>query len=146
MTLDETVVVAAPADVVWQVVTDLPRYGEWNPFVVACRSTLVPGEPIVMRVRVFRAFAQPQRELVLEHVAGTRLCYGVAPDRLGALASRRCHHVEPLPDGRARYRSHFVLSGWLAPLVQTLLGRRLAAGFQAMTAALARRAEALAAR
>lgn len=143
MTLDETLVVAAPAAVVWHVVTDLPRYGVWNPFVVACRSTLVPGEAIVMRVRVFPGFAQPQRETVLEHVPGTRLCYGVPRDRLGALTSRRCHHLEALPDGRTRYRSHFVLAGWLAPLVAALLGRRLAAGFAAMTAALGRRAETL---
>ncbi|WP_280314638.1 SRPBCC family protein, partial [Nocardia abscessus] len=42
----------APADLVWQVITDFPRYGEWNPFVPECRSSLVPGEPIDMLVRV----------------------------------------------------------------------------------------------
>lgn len=39
--IDETLDVAAPPALVWRVVTDLPRYGEWNPFVVACRSTLL---------------------------------------------------------------------------------------------------------
>jgi hypothetical protein len=39
--------------------------------------------------------------------------------------------------------SHFELSGWLAPLVSLLLGSRLRAGFAAMSAAIAARAEAL---
>lgn len=144
MELDETVTIDAPAAVVWAVITDLPRYGEWNPFVVACRSTLAVGDPVVMRVHVFPAFAQSQRETVLEHVSGERLCYGIAGDRLGALASRRCHAVTAQGAHRSRYRSHFVLSGFLAPVVRGLLGARLARGFHAMTAALARRAEQLA--
>ena len=56
--------VAAPADRVWQVVCDLARYPEWNPFVVRCASSLVVGEPIEMRVRLFSSWAQPQRERI----------------------------------------------------------------------------------
>jgi hypothetical protein len=44
---------------------------------------------------------------------------------------------------RARYVSHVELGGWLAPLVALVLGRRLRAGFDAMSAAIAARAEAL---
>ena len=135
--------VAAPPAHVWEVVCDLARYPEWNPFVVRCSSTLAVGDPIEMRVRLFSAWAQPQRERIFEHEPGTRLCYGLAPSRLGALASRRSHEVVPSGASSARYVSHFELSGWLAPLVALLLGRRLAAGFAAMSAALAARAEAL---
>lgn len=143
MVIEHTFEVAAPAETVWDVVTDLDRYPEWNPFVVACRSTLAPGAPIVMRVRVLPFVAQPQRETIFEHVPGRRLSYGLAPLPLGMLASSRSHEVTPLGPERARYASHFELRGWLAPLVQGLLGRRLAAGFTAMSGALAARAEAL---
>ena len=143
MRISETLEVAAPAATVWNVITDLARYPEWNPFVVACRSTLEPGAPIDMRVRVLPFVAQPQRETIFTHVPGRRLSYGVAPMRLGALASERSHAVEPLAADRARYVSDFRLDGWLAPVVDALLGRRLAAGFAAMTAAIKARAEAL---
>ena len=109
--------VAAPPDRVWQVVCDLSRYPEWNPFVVQCASTLTVGDPIDMRVRLFSAWAQPQREWIFEHVPGRRLCYGLPPGRLNALASRRSHDVTPSGAGGSRYVSHFELSGWLAPLV-----------------------------
>lgn len=124
--------------------TDFERYGEWNPFVVACRSSLVPGEPIAMRVHVFRVFAQPQTETILEHEPGRAFSYGLADPPLGAVGSRRSHRVTPLGEGRARYESHFELYGWLAPLVRGLLGRSLRRGFGEMSAAVAARAESLA--
>lgn len=133
----------APAERVWGVIADLDAYPVWNPFVVTCRSTLVVGDPIWMRVRIFPSFTQPQRETIFEHDSGRRLRYGLAPLPFGALASDRSHEVEALGPGRARYVSHFELRGWLAPLVRTLLGARLAHGFGAMSDAIAARAEAL---
>jgi hypothetical protein len=141
--ITETLEVAAPAATVWTVITDLDRYPEWNPFVVACRSTLQPGSPIDMRVRVLPFVAQPQRETIFEHEPGRRLSYGLAPKPLGALASHRSHTVEAAGPERARYVPDFRLDGWLAPVVQGLLGRRLSAGFAAMSAAIKARAEAL---
>lgn len=143
MQIVHTLDVTAPAATVWSVVTDLDRYPEWNPFVVACRSTLAVGSPIAMRVRVLPFVAQPQRETIFEHDPGRRLRYGIAPLPLGALASSRSHEVEPVADERARYISCFELRGWLAPVVEALLGRRLATGFAAMSAALVARAETL---
>jgi hypothetical protein len=143
MRIVQTLDVAAPAATVWSVVTDLDRYPEWNPFVVACRSTLAVGAPIAMRVRVLPFVAQPQRETIFEHVPERLLRYGLAPLPLGALASSRAHEVEAIADERARYVSRFELRGWLAPVVEGLLGRRLTAGFAAMSAALVARAERL---
>jgi len=144
LVIDHDLDVDAAPEVVWEVVTDLARYPDWNPFVVACASTLVVGDPISMRVRIFSRFAQPQREKILEHEHGRRLCYGLAPSRLGVLVSRRSHEVSAAPGRHTRYESRFELGGWLAPLVSLLLGKRLRAGFEAMSAAIAARAEALA--
>jgi hypothetical protein len=141
--IGRTLEVEAPAATVWSVIVDLDRYPEWNPFVVACRSTLAPGSPITMQVRVLPFVAQPQRETIFEHVPGRRLRYGVGPLPLGALASNRSHDVEAITADRTRYVSSFELRGWLAPVVETLLGTRLAAGFAAMSKALKARAELL---
>jgi len=138
--IDHTVEIQASTSNVWGVITDFDTYGEWNPFVVACRSTLEVGESIDMTVRIFPAFTQKQREMILEHVPGKRLCYGVSGMPLGSLSSRRSHEVYPNDAGSTRYSSHFELTGWLAPVVQVLLGARLQAGFDGMTEALAQRA------
>jgi uncharacterized protein YndB with AHSA1/START domain len=141
--LVHTVEIAAPAERVWQVICDLDRYPEWNPFVVACRSSLRVGDRIDMRVRVFPFFAQPQHETILEHEPGRRLCYGLPRRGSGALVSRRCHEVEAQGAARTRYVSRFELEGWMEPVVRRLLGGRLAEGFAAMSAAIGQRAESL---
>ncbi len=146
MILQHRLEIAAPAATVWEVVTDLPRYGEWNPFVVACESTLAVGDPITMRVRVLPFFAQPQRETMLRHEPGRLFCYGLPGGPLRSLASSRSHEVAPEGPERAVYTSHFELEGWLEPVVRGLLGRRLAWGFGAMSEAIRERAEALHAR
>ncbi len=44
----ELVEIDAPASVVCEILTDLPRYGELNPFCVKAVSTLEIGAPIEM--------------------------------------------------------------------------------------------------
>ena len=46
--VSETVEIEAPAKIVWDILTDLPRYGEWNPFCVKAESTLEMGAPVFM--------------------------------------------------------------------------------------------------
>ena len=132
----------APAAVVWDVLTDFARYGEWNPFVVACRSTLKPGEPIDLKVKIF-AKPQDQREWMTEHTPGRSFAYGMKPFPFGALRSERSHLVEDLGGGRSRYTSHFRLEGWLVPVVRGLLGARLECGYAQMATAIKARAEQL---
>jgi hypothetical protein len=151
--LDESRLIEAPIDLVWSVISDLPAYSEWNPFVVAARSTLIVGDPIEMRVRLLPPLVQSQREVIFECVPQQRLVYGLDG---AAIRSRRTHELaseasaSPVNRGRAsageawtRYRSHFRLEGWLEPLTRWLLGRRLELGFESMTRELALRAEAL---
>src|SRR6187455_2803710 len=107
--------IAAPPAVVWDVITNLDAYGQWNPFVVRCRSDLEPGRPIEMWVRLF-PFAQYQAETVFEHVPLDHICYGVAARRRNPIRSRRCHEIRAGGDGTL-YRSYFEMSGAAAPVV-----------------------------
>lgn len=143
LSIRETVEIDAPLDRVWDVIIDLDRYGDWNPFCVGARSTLEIGSPIHMRVRLLPFVTQSQTETVLEHVSRERLGYGVVGALLGAIRSHRFHIVEVIDEGRTRYTSDFELGGWLSWLVILLLGGRLRAGFAANTASLKARAEAV---
>lgn len=144
--IDHTHEVEAPAEVVWEVLTDLDAYPEWNPFVVAASSSLEVGAPMDMRVRVLPFMTQSQREWVRSVEPGVGFCYGLAPTAGGALRSERSHRVVPLAPGRCRYESRFAIEGWLSGVVKALLGRALRRGFTEMSAAVKTRAESLAAR
>lgn len=138
--IDRELEIEAPADVTWKVLTDLGAYGQWNPFVPECRSTLRPGDRIEMRVKLGRRTSR-QIEEMLTFEPGHCFSYRMRPLPFGALSSLRMQRIEPLDDGRCRYRSHFELHGWLMPMVRRMLGRQLDVGFSGMTQGLKRRAE-----
>lgn len=140
--IDRNLDVDAPAAVVWEVITDLARYPEWNPFCLACASTLQPGDPIDMTVRLL-ARPQQQREWIQQYMDGEGFSYSMKPLPLGALSSWRAHRIVAREDDRCEYHSLFRLQGWLQGVVTTLLGARLRVGFTAMNAAVKQRAEQL---
>jgi len=133
--------IKAPAAVVWEVITDLARYPEWNPFCLTCESTLKPSDPITMTVKL-TAKPQKQVETMLEYVEGRRFAYCMRPVP-GMLSSYRSHEVEALGAERTRYTSTFQLKQWFRVVVLAFLQPRLEAGFAGMTEAVQRRAEAL---
>ena len=45
-----TVEIDAPVAVVWQVLTDLDRYAEWNPFTVRIDTTFKLGDPVHLHI------------------------------------------------------------------------------------------------
>jgi hypothetical protein len=139
--IDATLDIEAPAELVWEVITDFPRYGEWNPFVVACQSTLKPGDPIDLQV-VLTSRPQKQREWIISHTPGVEFSYSMKPVP-GLLRSRRQHKLSPLGPGRCRYESHFELAGAMRPLVLALFGGGMKRGFAGMTAGIKTRAEQL---
>jgi hypothetical protein len=48
VTRSETVEINAPAKIVWDILIDLPRYNEWNPFCIRAVSTLEMGAAVEM--------------------------------------------------------------------------------------------------
>ncbi|MFF2550244.1 SRPBCC family protein [Nocardia sp. NPDC058058] len=143
LVIDNSVEIDAPADLVWQVLTDVAKYGEWNPFVSSCQTTLEPGTPIDMQVQLLGSKPRQQREYIRTHTPGKEFSYNMKPVP-GLLNSLRQHNVIPLEDGRTRYTSHFELNGPLSILVSAVLGGAMRKGFGGMTDGLKQRAEALA--
>ena len=139
--IEKTLEIKAPAAVVWEVITDVDKYPEWNPFQIEFRTSFKPGDLIDMKVKLF-AKTQPQREFVKEYVEGRRFVYCMKPVP-GTLSSLRSQEVEALGPELTRYHSHFHLAGWMQPVVALLLGSRLQAGFAGAVAGLQARSEAL---
>lgn len=140
--IDRTVTIDAPAELVWEVISDLPRYPEWNPFCLRCESTLEPGAPIDMTVKLM-AKPQQQREWMLSCEPGTGFSYRMKPVPLGALSSLRRHEIAAIDATSARYRSYFQLQGWMKFVVLGLFRGKLEHGFASMTDAVKARAELL---
>lgn len=133
----------APAAAVWDVLTDLPHFGEWNPFIrAASGSTSLGGEvqvrvqPSIKAARLgFRA-----KVLVCERNRELRWRGHVLASWLGD--GDHTFSIEPAADGRVRFEQREVFRGLLPHLAGRLLARETQRGFDAMNDALRRRAEA----
>ena len=129
---------------VWQVLTDLPAYAEWNPFITQADGAVVVGERLSVRVPPVNAFvASTLRPTVLEVVPCRRLRLW---SRLDRLALPGLFHVELTwtirdQDNGVRLWHQDQFGGLLAPLLFGSLNRHRLSSFNAMNAALKQRVE-----
>jgi hypothetical protein len=141
--LAQEALIEAPAGTVFEVITDLPRYAEWNPWIVKAAGTPTEGATIqvrslvggrIMKVdhRILRS--KPDAEFRWCDLGWfTRLAYG-----------ERARWLEPRGEGKVAYRVELTITGPFSSLVKAVLGRSLAHGLKAETDALKVRAERLA--
>jgi hypothetical protein len=137
--------IAAPPEVVWEVLTDFAAQPEWNPSIVsiAAEGPLEPGTRMrfvgprndkggTMKFHPTILVAEPARELRwLGRLGLPRVFDG-----------EHVFRMEPLADGSTRFVQEEHFRGVLVPFLRRMLERDTRAGFEATNEALARRAEA----
>jgi hypothetical protein len=136
--------IAAPAERVWSVLTDLERFRLWNPFIRrASGSTQIDG---TVRVRVRPSFGLPLpfRAEILDREDNRVLHWRghVLADWLASGDHR--FTIEPLGPDRVRFVQRESFGGLLPRLASRLLAREAKRGFQAMNDALRTRAQEIA--
>lgn len=141
----DKVEIDAPASFVWDILIDLPRYPEWNPYTMKVESTLRMGEPVNLYL------PDPTRndELlhVVEHLAAfdrpTLLSWEMTASADNPDAARRDQVIEVLGEARCRYHSTDLFLGPTAPTVMAQHGEWVRQGFSAVAHALKQHAETL---
>lgn len=134
--------VDAPVERVWEVLTDLAAYPDWNPFTRRVESSLEPGAPVHLHTRLRRERLAHRVEFVTAIEPPTRLCWGAHIGARFLLLAERCQVLTRLDGGRTRYVTEDTISGLLTPLVMTFWGEPMRRGFSEMALALKARAEA----
>ncbi|MCY3793972.1 MAG: SRPBCC domain-containing protein, partial [Gammaproteobacteria bacterium] len=111
--VSETVVIEAPAAVVWEVLVDLPRYGEWNPFCFRCESTLEMGAPVVMKLNSYQGDGEvfDNCEYVCAFEPEKLLSWALPHDDAWPYPARRDQFIESLGPERCAYHSTDALLG-----------------------------------
>ena len=141
--LHTEIAIDAPPAVVWEVLTDLEHYADWNPFVVEASGTVAVGERLVNRLQPPGGKAMTFKPTV------TVVEEARTFEWLGRLVLPRVF------DGRHRFELRTTESGGtqlvhtehfrgvLVRAMRTSLDGGTRAGFEAMNHALKRRAEAM---
>lgn len=138
--ISEAIEIDAPAAEVWAVLTDFPRYADWNPFMVDAAGTPALGERLTVRL------VPPGRRGITMKPTVTALKPGRSFRWLGHLLvpglfdGEHIHELEAGEGHGTRYVQREVFRGVLVPFVRRMLDDT-AGGFRAMNEALKARVE-----
>ena len=135
----------ATPEAVWQVLTDVPAYPQWNPFITSTTGTSAEGRRVSVSLPHVNLLVRPRsRPKVLEVIPCRRLRFRLRLARLGTPGLLDTEHTLTITvndDGRVRLWHQVHFRGLLVPLVTRSLNRENGPSFNAMNAALKERAE-----
>jgi hypothetical protein len=133
--------IGAPAGRVWEILTDVARFPQWNPFIRRARGTLREGERLEVYIQPSGAkgmtflpvvlTVEPERELRwLGHL--------FVP---GLFDGEHIFTIEPSGPDKIRFVQREIFTGLLVPLFARGLDTDTRRGFDEMNRALKERAE-----
>ena len=133
--------IEASPDRVWEALTDLSDYHNWNPFVVTASGQVEVGSQLEVRI------APPGGGEMTFRPVVTEATYPMAFEWLGSLGvpgvfdGRHRFELEPVEAGTRLVHSE-EFTGILVPVLVRLLGQKTRLGFEAMNVAMKDRVEA----
>jgi uncharacterized protein YndB with AHSA1/START domain len=137
--------IEAPASVVWEVLVDLPRYQEWNPFTEKAASTLRVGDEIHLYIPDPAAAGEYIH--VVEYMAavepGQLLSWEQRPSAASKDAARRDQYIEALGAERSTYFTTDIFLGVNADSIMQKFGPWVQQGFDAVALGVKRQAETI---
>lgn len=132
--------ITAPTEEVWNILTDLHSYSEWNPFVVEASGDVEAGARLKVRLRPPGGSAMTIKPTVTEattHQTFEWLGHLVIP---GIFDGRHRFELERTSSGTRLTQSE-EFGGILLPMLRRFLDTKTKAGFEAMNHALKDRTE-----
>ncbi|GHO46209.1 SRPBCC domain-containing protein [Ktedonospora formicarum] len=136
-----SITINAPLERVWEVLTDLEHYGEWNSFVPSMQADLRVGATLTMRVRMRGNLATTSVETITA-LEPQRLLAWKIRSPAWILRGERFQVIKAINEQTTEYWTQESFTGIVAPLLQVLFARDLQRGFQTMARDLQARAEA----
>jgi hypothetical protein len=132
--------IQATPEEVWQVISELDKYPEWNPFIHHAIGEAIMGEQVditfktgskEMTLHCIVIKSEPNRELRWKYHVGSSLLF----------SGEHSFIIEPVDATHVRFVDREIFNGLLVPLQARDIDNNSKRGFEAMDKALKVRAE-----
>ncbi len=139
--LHSQIEIEAPAERVWQVLTDFAAYPEWNPFIRRVNGRPEVDEQLVVRMRPSGTKGMTFRPTVMKAEPNRQLRWLGHLLVPGLFDGEHIFEIEELGRDRVLFIQREFFRGLLVPLFARSLDRDTQRGFEEMNRALRERAE-----
>lgn len=133
--------IQAPAERVWQLLTDFARFPQWNPFIRRASGEVKTGTRLEVHIQPSGARGMTFRPRVLKAERNRELRWLGRLLIPGLFDGEHIFTIEPLGEDRVRFVQREVFTGLLVPLFARGLDSDTRRGFEEMNSALKTRAE-----
>lgn len=138
------VTIDAPVERVFQILTDIERYHDWNPLIVLARGRVEPGEKLDISIRLPGKPDMPYVVQILRIVPDREFVWIGRMKMKGILDGMHFFELSPEGANRVRVVQREEFRGLLVPLVwKSFLDTRMRKGFEAVNRNLKELAERL---
>ena len=134
--------IEAPAERVWELLTDFASYPEWNPFIRSISGQPTPGERLEVRLELPGGRGMTFKPKVLNAEPNRKLRWMGHLLVPGLFDGEHSFTIQPLEENRVRFVQREAFKGLLVPLFSRSLDTNTHRGFEEMNRALKERTEA----
>jgi len=137
----EPVLIHSPAETVWEILTDLDGYPDWNPFTPCVESTLRIGAPVTLHIR--RGKSASPMTFILEVLDPPREIAWRLPKIVhkAVFNAYRTQRITPVDEQSCTYETSDTFDGWLAGPLYDRQIEWVLKNFNRLATALKERAE-----
>jgi hypothetical protein len=135
------IIIRAPPERIWEILTDFAAYPAWNPFIPSIRGELMAGGQITASLRPPGASEMTIRPVLITVDPPREIRWRGHLFFSGIFDGEHDFEIHPAGTGRCLFVQREYFSGILLPLLQRMLRINTARGFAQMNKALKERAE-----
>lgn len=124
----DEVVIAAPAQLVWDVLVDFENYGLWNKFCPSCEASLELGTPVKMQVDL--GFGLQEQVEYMSRIDPIEAIAWAMENKPGdPIHAVRTQYLKEIDETHCSYVSVDVFSGDALADMMALMAKPIEAGF-----------------
>jgi hypothetical protein len=139
--LNSEIEIKASPETVWNILTDISKFPEWNPFIRRVQGELVVGQKLAVFIQPSGARGMEFKPVVMKAELNRELRWLGRLIVPGLFDGEHIFQIESLGDGRVRFRQREIFNGVFVPLLKKSLETDTRRGFNEMNQKLKELAE-----